>query len=68
MTIPTQPNALLDWLERAETDSKRAPDHRRELRAEREALHVAIQSSDAARIKAARDEALRVARMWEGAA
>lgn len=60
------PAVLLGHLERAEIDGARAPDARRVLSAERQSLALAMRSGDAAKISAARDEALRVARMWEG--
>lgn len=47
-----------------EVDGKYAPDCRRVLRGERESLAAAMQSGDAAAIKAAMDEARRVAKMW----
>jgi len=65
-TIPNDPKQLLIYLEWAEVDGSRAADARRVLQGERVALSAALQSGDAARIAAARNEAVRVARMWEG--
>lgn len=64
--IPTDPRELADYLERAELDSSRAPDARATLREERMTPIGAIRSGDAKVIARARDEALRVARMWDG--
>lgn len=65
-TIPTNPRQLLSYLEWAEVDGSRAADCRDMLRQERFALASALRSGDAEKIAAARDEALRVARMWDG--
>lgn len=64
--IPTDPRKLLAHLEWAEVDPARAPDCRRVLRREREALALALRSGDARRIGEARDEAVRTVCMWEG--
>lgn len=64
--IPTKPTELLRYLEYAEVAGRRAPDARRVLRQERFALQSAVRSGNAAKIAAARDEAVRVATMWEG--
>lgn len=64
--IPTSPTALMAYLEYAEVDGSRAGDCRRILREERIRLASALRSGDARTIAAARDEALRVARDWDG--
>ena len=63
--IPNSPTKLHDYLVSAEVDPTRAADTRRMLRNERFALAAALRSGDATKIAAARDEALRVAQMWE---
>lgn len=58
---PTQILSSLEW---HEVDSRLAPDCRRVLRNERFSLTIALRSHDGARIRAAADEAIRVAQMW----
>ena len=64
--IPTDPRTLVSYLTVAEIDTDRAADCRRVLMQERFALSAALDSGDAAKIAAARDEAVRVATMWQG--
>lgn len=64
--IPTDPKTLLTWLEWQEVSPERAVDCRRVLRAERQRLALALRSGNRQEIAAARDEARRVAEMWEG--
>ncbi len=47
-----------------ETDASNEPDARRVISTERQSLYLALESNDAARIKATATEAERVARMW----
>lgn len=58
---PRQIEAKLEW---AEVNSNYAADTRLMMQAERFSLQSALRSGDAAKIAAARDEALRVAKMW----
>ena len=51
-------------LDFAEVNGKLAPDCRRVMVDENMVLKSALQSGDATRIKSAKDEAERVARMW----
>ena len=62
--IPIRPAALIRYLEWAEVDSSREAICRRVLRDERMRLVVAVNAGDAAAIAQARDEAVRVAKMW----
>ncbi len=63
-TNPTNPRRLHDQMIRVELDGSVAPDIRRWFRDERMILGLALRAGNAARIAAARDEALRCARMW----
>lgn len=58
------PSILHTRLTHIEVDGAYAPDFRRLMRDERQALGIALQSGDAARIAAARAETLRVCTMW----
>jgi len=55
---------VLAQLERAETDNANAVDHRGCLRDERLALHAALASDDAERIRHTTASARRVMHMW----
>ena len=58
---PAQVESRLEW---SEVDGNYAADTRRMMRDERFSLQAALRSGDAAKIAAARDEAVRVAKMW----
>ena len=58
------PNQLCTRLEFLEIDGDYAPDFRRLMRDERNRLVVAMRTGDGAKIKAAAEEARRVAKMW----
>lgn len=62
--MSTSPQSLCTHLEWIEVDGARAPDLRRVISAERQALAVALASGNGAKIQAAAKEAERVARMW----
>ena len=63
--IPTNPTDLLAYLEWAEVDPNRAQDTRRVLRDERVFLLAAVRGGDSGKIASARDEAVRVCKMWQ---
>jgi hypothetical protein len=58
------PAHLHAQLQRCEIDGDLALDCRRVLKDERQALGLALQSGDGARIKAAHEETLRVCVLW----